>query len=92
MAITKFRTPAGGHYQGLVVWLDLGEQRTKFVLPYHPYPRLALVHYSSGMSVADLSGSGSLRDQAREALTKAIASYGIKHVLKTMKKQPVINV
>jgi len=79
MAITQFRTPAGGQYQGLVVWLDLGGQRTKFVLPYHPYPILALVHYGSGMRVGDLSGNGSLRDQAREALTRAIASYGVQH-------------
>ena len=52
MAITKFKTPDGREHEGLVVWLDVGDQRTKFVLSNY-WTIWPLLHCPSGMRVAD---------------------------------------
>jgi hypothetical protein len=95
MAITKFRTPNGDVYEGAVVWLDVGKQKIKFVLPFDDYPDCfdLLIHFASGMKVCNIYGRTHRlrRDRAKAALTDVITRHGLKKVRKLLAEAPVIN-
>jgi hypothetical protein len=68
MAITKFKTPDGAEHEGLIMWLDVGDQRARFVMPYHSrywssgWP---LVYYPSGRCLSSVEDEWAREDHSR---------------------------